>query len=163
MQNFICILSSWRWQQWHKEGATLSGNLVEICDSLGNLDLCVLHLKRTMHGNSKHHINELVRMKFLAFSNDIICTAILAHSDHVTLTMCWTTFQEQQPWIQATTSVLWTKSMWAHGAAWLVKISSHEQLTITLAMHRSSLSDGFSTVENWMHSTWLHSQNHSCL
>ena len=26
----------------------MSGNLVEICDSLGNLDLCVLHLKRTM-------------------------------------------------------------------------------------------------------------------
>ena len=44
--------------------------------------------------------------------------------------------------------------MWAHGffnkteAAWLVKIASHEQLTIKLAMYRSSLSDGFSTVEN---------------
>ena len=44
--------------------------------------------------------------------------------------------------------------MWAHGffnkteAAWLVKTASHEQLTIKLAMYRSSLSDGFSTVEN---------------
>ena len=44
--------------------------------------------------------------------------------------------------------------MWAHGffnkteAAWLVKIASHEQPTIKLAMYRSSLSDGFSTVEN---------------
>ena len=26
----------------------VSANLVDICDSLGNLDLCVLHLKRTM-------------------------------------------------------------------------------------------------------------------
>ena len=32
----------------HKQSATVSGNLVEICDSLRNLDLCALHLKRTM-------------------------------------------------------------------------------------------------------------------
>ena len=112
------------------------------------------------NGNSKHHINGLVR---IAFSNDIIRTATLAHADHVALTMCWTIFQEQQPWIQVTTSALWTKSMWAHGffnkteAAWLDKIASREQPTIKLAMYRSSLSDGFSTVENWMHSSWLHS------
>ena len=54
----------------------MSANLVEICDSLGNLDLCVLHLKRTMHGDSKPHINGFMRM---AFSNDIIRTATLAH------------------------------------------------------------------------------------
>ena len=61
----------------------MSGNLVEICDSLVNLDLCVLHLKEN-NGSSKYHINGL-RMNFLAFSNDIIRTATLAHGDHVTL------------------------------------------------------------------------------
>ena len=71
----------------------MSGNLVETCDILGNLDLRVLHLKRTMG----IHINGLMRMKFLAFSNDIICTATLAHGDHSTLTMCCTILQEQQP------------------------------------------------------------------
>ena len=63
---------------------------------------------------------------------------------------------------QANDSALWTKSMWAHGcfnktkAAWLVKILMIEQPIIKLAMYRSSLSDGFSTVENWMHLSWLH-------
>ena len=53
----------------------MSENLVEICDSLGNLDLCVLHLKRTMG-----IVNiGLMRMKLLAFSNDIIHTATPAH------------------------------------------------------------------------------------
>ena len=71
----------------------MSENLVEICDSLGNLDLCVLHLKRTMG-----IVNiGLMRMKLLAFSNDIICTATPAHGDHVILTTCCTIFQEQQP------------------------------------------------------------------
>ena len=28
--------------------AAVSANLVEICESLGNFDLCALHLKRTM-------------------------------------------------------------------------------------------------------------------
>ena len=71
-------------------------------------------------------------MKFLAFSNDIICTTTLARGDHVALTMCCTMFQEQQPGIPAKTSALWTKSMWAYGfinkteAAWLVKIASHD-------------------------------------
>ena len=53
----------------------MSENLVEICDSLGNLDLCVLHLKRKMG-----IVNiGLMRMKLLAFSNDIIHTATPAH------------------------------------------------------------------------------------
>ena len=67
----------------------------------------------------------------------VICTVTLAHGDRVTLTMCMI-FREQQPQIQVTTSALWTKSMWVHGfinkteADWLVKIASHEQLTIEL-------------------------------
>ena len=97
------------------------------------------------NGNSKHHINGLMRMKFLAFSNDIICNATLAHGDLVALTLCCTIFQEEQLWIQVTTTVVWTKSMWAHevfnkaeaASAWLVKIASHEQPTIKLAMCRS--------------------------
>ena len=55
-----------------------------------------LYVCKENNGNSKHH-NGLMRMKFLAFSNDIIHTATLAHGDHVTLTMCCTIFQEQQP------------------------------------------------------------------
>ena len=33
-------ISSWRWEQWHKQGATVSENLVENCDRLRNKDLC---------------------------------------------------------------------------------------------------------------------------
>ena len=53
--------------------------------------------------------------------------------------------------------------MWAHGvfnkteAAWLVKIASHEQPTIKLAMYRSSLSDGFSTVNALIMTSFIES------
>ena len=63
-------------------GATVSGKLVEICDSLRKLALCVLHLKRTMG-----IVNITIR-------ND---TATLAHGDRTTLTMCCMISQEQQP------------------------------------------------------------------
>ena len=123
MKSCYRCISSWRWEQWHKQGTTVSANMVEICDSLRNLDLCVLHLKRTMGV-----VNiTLMRIKFLAFSNDIIRTATLAHGDHVTLTMWCTIFQEQQPWIQATISALWMKSMWVHEF-----INKTERLTIEL-------------------------------
>ena len=91
-------------------------------------------------------------MKFLAFSNDIICTATPAQCS-VTFTMCCMIFQKQQPWIQATSNALRTKSMWAHRffkkkteAALIVNIASHEQPTIKLTRYKSSLSDGFITV-----------------
>ena len=75
------LLSSWRWEQWHKQIATVSANLVEICDSLGKLHGSLCFASKENNGNSKDHINGLVRMKFLAFSNDTIRTATLAHGD----------------------------------------------------------------------------------
>ena len=60
-------------EQWHKQSATVSANLVEICDSLGNLDLCVLHLKRTMgivnitlrwHGRHSAEVNENINLGY---------------------------------------------------------------------------------------------------
>ena len=58
----------------------MSANLVEICDSFGILGFLCFASEEN-NGNSKHHINGLVRMKFLAFSNDTIHTATctLAH------------------------------------------------------------------------------------
>ena len=71
---------------------TVSADLVQICDSLVNLDFASIE----NNGNSKHHINRLVTMKFLAFSKDIIHTATLAHGDLVALTLCCMIFQDQQ-------------------------------------------------------------------
>ena len=73
---------------------TVSADLVEICDSLVNLDFA----SKENNGNSKHHINRLVTMKFLAFSKDIIIihTATLAHGDLVALTLCCMIVQDQQ-------------------------------------------------------------------
>ena len=88
MQNFSLILSIAEDDNsdTSKVLYTVSANLVEICDSLGNLDFA----SKENNGNSKHHIN------IMKFSKDIIYTATLAHGDLVALTLCCTIFQEQQ-------------------------------------------------------------------
>ena len=66
MQNFSLILSIAEDDNsdTSKVLYTVSANLVEICVSLRNLDFA----SKENNGNSKHHINGLVRMKFLADS-----------------------------------------------------------------------------------------------
>ena len=66
------MLCSWRWEQWHKQSATACvckfGRYLWQSRKLGSLCFA----SKENNGNSKHHINGLVRMKFLAFSNDIM-------------------------------------------------------------------------------------------
>jgi len=78
----------------------------------------------TRNITSKHHMNGLMRMKFLAFTGE---SAILAHVNHVMST-----------------------SQYGHTETetiWLVKIASRIP-TVEVVAYTFRMSDGFSLVEN---------------
>ena len=62
--------------------AVIQAKCYYVCKFGGSLGFA----SKENNGNSTHHINRLVRMKFLAFSKDIIRTATLALGDHAALT-----------------------------------------------------------------------------
>ena len=212
-------------------GATVSGNQVgrELWQTWKLGSLCPA--SKENNGNNKHHMNGLMRMKFLAFSNDTP-SAILAHSNHVTLTrscryidfqywkwsclasqkcLSWVTYhstsltsqpyffisggrseRERKIWLDTLASFVGHNGN-AHNVCrlctwyaiktfiWLGVIvhvlcskcpctlaNGHNrekwrknmaacETTIDPAIYQLSLSDDFSLVENWVHSSWLHS------
>ena len=87
-----------------------------------------------------------------------VCHTALTYGDHVALhdnVLC-STFQEQLPIMQATTSCsmnkvdVGTQIFNKTEVIYLLKIASQEWSTIELATYEFSLSDGFNSVENWI-------------
>ena len=66
------FMYSWRWEQWHKQMLPVSGYQVgrELWQTCKLGSFCPA--SKENNRNNKHHMNGLLRMKFLAFSNDTL-------------------------------------------------------------------------------------------